>query len=37
MGTAAGIHRETITDEMELRRILTDTCDNRAMHVQPVG
>ncbi len=33
----AGIHKETITDEMELRRMLIDACDNRATHVLPVG
>jgi hypothetical protein len=31
------IHKETITDERELRRILIDACDNRASHVLPLG
>lgn len=33
----AGIHKETILDEMELRRLLVDACDNRATHTLPIG
>lgn len=33
----SGLHSETIVDEMDLRRLLLDGCDNRATHTLPPG
>lgn len=32
-----GLHRETVTDEMSLRRLLIESCDNRGIQNLPVG
>ena len=33
----AGLHKERFKDEMDLRRLLFDSCENRASHVLPLG
>lgn len=33
----AGLHHERVKDEMDLRRLLIDSCENRASHTLPVG
>ena len=32
-----GLHKELIRDEMDLKRLLLESCENRVNHVQPVG
>lgn len=33
----AGLHHERVKDEMDLRRLMLDACENRASHTLPVG
>jgi hypothetical protein len=35
--TVQGLHKETISSEMQLRNIFHETSDNRASHTLPVG
>src|SRR5947207_1637726 len=34
---ALGIYKETVSDELTLRRLLGEACENRASHTLPVG
>lgn len=31
------LHKQPVSDELELRRLLVDACENRACHTLPVG
>ncbi|KAJ1425679.1 hypothetical protein B484DRAFT_397849, partial [Ochromonadaceae sp. CCMP2298] len=35
--TLQGVHAESAQDELTLRRLLVDACDNRASHIMPPG
>eukprot|EP01038_Epipyxis_sp_PR26KG_P004274 gene4274-6053_t len=35
--TIPGLHKETIVDEIEMRRLISDACENRASHNVPIG